>query len=103
MLKSPVPGQRLGHASRLTGTAELGRGAMGVTYKALDVDLRCPVTLKIISDRYLGTESARLSSLARGPHRRQRTPLKRCLGLPPGRNRRELLQCDGVCRGADVG
>ena len=23
---------------------ELGRGAMGVTYKALDVDLRCPVT-----------------------------------------------------------
>ena len=22
---------------------ELGRGAMGVTYKALDVDLRCPV------------------------------------------------------------
>ena len=31
---------------------ELGRGAMGVTYKALDVDLRCPVTLKVISDRY---------------------------------------------------
>jgi RNA polymerase subunit RPABC4/transcription elongation factor Spt4 len=33
---------------------ELGRGAMGVTYKALDVDLRCPVTLKVIGDRYLG-------------------------------------------------
>ena len=33
---------------------ELGRGAMGVTYKALDVDLRCPVTLKVISERYLG-------------------------------------------------
>ena len=28
---------------------ELGRGAMGVTYKAFDVDLRCPVTLKSIS------------------------------------------------------
>ena len=38
---------------------ELGRGAMGVTYKALDVDLRCPVTVKIISERYVGDESAR--------------------------------------------
>jgi serine/threonine protein kinase/predicted ATPase len=38
---------------------ELGRGAMGVTYKAFDVDLRFPVTLKVISDRYLDDESAR--------------------------------------------
>ena len=29
---------------------ELGRGAMGVTYKAFDVDLHCPVTLKVISE-----------------------------------------------------
>jgi predicted ATPase len=36
---------------------------MGVTYKALDVDLRCPVTLKVISERYLGDESARLRFL----------------------------------------
>jgi serine/threonine protein kinase len=42
---------------------ELGRGAMGVSYKALDVDLRCPVTLKIISERYLGDESAQLRFL----------------------------------------
>jgi serine/threonine protein kinase len=42
---------------------ELGRGAMGVTYKALDVDLRCPVTLKVISEKYLGDESARLRFL----------------------------------------
>ena len=42
---------------------ELGRGAMGVTYKALDVDLLCPVALKVISDRYLGDESARLRFL----------------------------------------
>ena len=42
---------------------ELGRGAMGVTYKAFDIDLRCPVTLKVISERYLGDESARLRFL----------------------------------------
>ncbi len=42
---------------------ELGRGAMGVTYKALDVDLQCSVTLKVISERYLGEESARLRFL----------------------------------------
>jgi hypothetical protein len=38
---------------------ELGRGAMGVTYKAFDVDLRIPVTLKLISEKYVGDESAR--------------------------------------------
>ena len=32
---------------------ELGRGAMGVTYKAFDVNLRCPVTLKGVRDCYL--------------------------------------------------
>src|SRR6516225_2920367 len=42
---------------------ELGRGAMGVTYKAIDVDLHCPVTLKVISERYLGDEPARLRFL----------------------------------------
>jgi len=42
---------------------ELGRGAMGVTYKAFDVDLRCPVTLKVINERHLGDDSARLRFL----------------------------------------
>jgi serine/threonine protein kinase len=42
---------------------ESGRGAMGVTYKAFDVDLHCPVTLKVISEKYLGGESARLRFL----------------------------------------
>jgi serine/threonine protein kinase len=42
---------------------ELGRGAMGVTYKAIDVDLRCEVTLKVIRGKYLGEESARLRFL----------------------------------------
>src|ERR1700738_3183695 len=42
---------------------ELGRGAMGVTYKGFDVDLQCPVTLKVISEKYLGDESTRLRFL----------------------------------------
>ena len=42
---------------------ELGRGAMGVTYKAVDVDLHCPVTLKVINEQFLADESARLRFL----------------------------------------
>jgi tRNA A-37 threonylcarbamoyl transferase component Bud32 len=38
---------------------ELGRGAMGITYKAVDVDLQCLVTLKVISEKYLEEEAAR--------------------------------------------
>ena len=42
---------------------ELGRGAMGITYKAFDINLRFPVTLKVISEKYVGDESARLRFL----------------------------------------
>jgi TolB-like protein/Tfp pilus assembly protein PilF len=42
---------------------ELGRGAMGITYKAFDIDLRFPVTLKVISEKYVSNESARLRFL----------------------------------------
>src|SRR5467141_2214968 len=42
---------------------KLGRGAIGVTYKAFDVDLQYPVTLKVISEQYLGDESVRLRFL----------------------------------------
>ena len=59
--------QRFEHYELVKGEdgkpVELGRGAMGVTYKAFDVDLRCPVTLKVISEQYVGDESARLRFL----------------------------------------
>ena len=67
---APAPAreaQRLEHYELVMDTngqpVELGRGAMGVTYKAIDVDLRCPVTLKVISEKYLGDEAARLRFL----------------------------------------
>jgi hypothetical protein len=51
------PPKRFEHYELVTGEdgkpVELSRGAMGVAYKAFDVNLGCPVTLKVISERYL--------------------------------------------------
>jgi serine/threonine protein kinase/TPR repeat protein len=38
---------------------ELGRGAMGITYKAFDTNLRTPVALKVINANYLNSDVAR--------------------------------------------
>jgi len=61
--------QRFEHYQLVTGEdgkpVELGRGAMGVTYKAFDVDLHCPVTLKVIG--VLGT----MQSIFRSASRRE--------------------------------
>ena len=62
------PARRFEHYELVTGEdgkpVELGRGAMGITYKAFDVDLRCPVTLKVINESYLGDEFAAASLFA---------------------------------------
>src|SRR6516162_3683797 len=61
------PAQRFEHYELVTGQdgkpVELGRGAMGITYKAFDVDLQCSVALKVISERYLDDKSAQLRFL----------------------------------------
>lgn len=38
---------------------ELGRGAMGVTYKAVGINLQCAGALKVINALLIGDESAR--------------------------------------------
>jgi hypothetical protein len=58
--------QRFDHYELVTGqdakSVELGHAAMGVTYKAFDVDLRCSVTLKVINEKYLGDQSVRVTA-----------------------------------------
>jgi len=80
---------------------ELGRAAMGITYKALDVDLRCPVTLKVISERYLGDESARLRFLreARAAAKVRHSNVASVLHL--GRTGEQLFLRHGVRGGRD--
>jgi hypothetical protein len=39
---------------------ELGSGAMGLTYKAIDINLRCAVALKVISARFIANYFASL-------------------------------------------
>jgi hypothetical protein len=55
--------RRFGHyeiATRPDGSLqELGHGAMGITFKAIDVNLRIPVTLKVLNMRFFREEWAR--------------------------------------------
>lgn len=62
LIRPPLP-LRFDHYELLTrddgSPFELGRGAMGVTYKAIDINLQCPVALKVISGRLLGDDPSR--------------------------------------------
>ena len=49
---------------------ELGRGAMGITYKAFDTNLRVNVALKVINATFLNSESRSSVSCARRGRRR---------------------------------
>ena len=81
---------------------ELGRGAMGVTYKAFDINLHCPVTLKVISERYLGDESARLRFLreARAAASVRHPNVASVFHL--GRTGESYFLRNGVCRRANA-
>lgn len=59
-MSDPVRFQHFEVLRREDGTLfELGRGAMGITYKAFDTNLRCFVALKVINGTYLNSDIAR--------------------------------------------
>ncbi len=59
-MEEPVHFQHFEVLRREDGSLfELGRGAMGITYKAFDTNLRCHVALKVINSAYLNSDVAR--------------------------------------------
>jgi serine/threonine protein kinase len=87
------PPKRFEHYELVTGEdgkpVEFGRGAMGITRRSMW--MRCPVTLKVISERYLDDESAQLRFLreARAAAKVRHSNVASVLHL--GQNREQLL------------
>jgi len=80
---------------------ELGKGAMGITYKAFDTNLRCTVALKVINNTYLNSDGRSATIFTGSPSSGRSAPSKR----PPsvfhlGSDNRLLFLCDGVHRRA---
>jgi hypothetical protein len=100
------PAQRFEHYELVTGEdgkpVELGRGAMGVTYKAFDINLRCPVTLKVISERYLGDESMWLRFLREARAAASVRHSNVASVFHPRQSWKQLLLRDGVRRGRNA-
>ena len=58
---------------------ELGRGAMGITYKAVDINLRCPVTRAVrVPARHV---AAAIADFVQAERRRQRQPNQEAYAL----------------------
>ena len=83
--------------SRMARPWELGRGTMGVTYKAFDVNLCCEVALKVVNAALLDHPHMRgnVSSAKRAPPRHCGTATLRAFTISGMTGRRYLLR-DGV-------
>src|SRR6266436_4252624 len=79
---------------------ELGRGAMGITYKAFDTNLRCEVALKVIHPHYLADESSRARFLSEA-RCCTTTPSQYRIGFSPRERAGRILLRDGAGRGRD--
>ena len=80
---------------------ELGRSAMGVTYKALDTDLQRPVALKVVNSDLVADEGNRDRFLreARAAAGLRHSNIASIYHL--GRGRGAVLLCNGVYRRSD--
>ena len=76
---------------------ELGRGAMGITYKAFDTNLRVNVALKVINAKFLESEIAQQRFLREARAAAQLRHPECRLGLSSRDKHRRVFLRDGIC------